>query len=508
MHNTGKWNQQQSEGSPFPNATEIILRLRCLLTNIILREHKTAYKQIAIFLILWVKGDFKWLVDSTLFPTFKRVSDPTISLEMLKHNVCYLRIIRDGNISWVEYTNIAKVKNEEEAIWLPVPKLFNLFLRYLLKDEPYDEPIYVHASKQLMANYLSYQKDLSKAKNINHSIATRKAFENYFTNVLKKDEKLRKTGKSANIDTDKLAHRSSEYYASGTSDQVRFDTYHTNNRALTRLSNSLHAFLFYDDFTFNISSRKKDIYILHGKTVEARFLINRNDEIPTLLPDGLELSGVSFGAKFALSWKATASFLSLLKKTVAPLSKNASLLDRITHHNALTCAMALNLMILTGVRNTHAVGPDLKSVDKYSFMIADKGKARRVFCSKFLVKQLQKYTQHLLIMQSYIPGLNAHDAMFVIIDNKTQSAPLTAKYLRNFTRSINAKYIPSFFRQSFLQRLEEFKCPSPTLNELMGHSNYGQQAGLVSHLAITKQEQINYLEKINNQLNPKDLFDD
>ena len=506
MHNTGKWNQQQSEGAPFPNAIEITLRLWCFLTNIIKLAHKTAYKQIAIFLIIWIKQDLKWLDDPALFPRFKRVSDPSISLEMLKHNVCHLRTIRDGNVSWVEYSAISTVKNEEAAIWLPVPKLFNRFLWHLLENEIYDEPIYVHASKQLISNYLAYHRNLGTAKNINHTIATRKAFENYFTIVLKKDEKLRKTGKSANINTDKLAHRSSEYYAFGTSDQVRFDTYHSNNRALGRLGNVIHTFRFYDAFTFNISSRKKSITIIHGKTLEARFLKTRNDEIPTLLKDRSEMSGVSFGAKFALGWKETNKFLFDLKDKVLSLSKKATLLERINHHNTLTCAMALNLIILTGIRNTHAIGPNLQSLDVSSFMISDKGKARRIFCSKFLVSEMQKYIQHLSIMQSYIPGLESHDCMFVIIDKNTQTAPLNAKFLREFTRSINSKLIPSFFRQSFLQRLEEFHCPSPTVNELMGHSNYGQQAGLVNHLAITNQEQIKYLEKINKQLNPKILF--
>lgn len=486
MHHIAKYNRKQAAGTPLPLATP---QLHFWLA---LYQSKLSAHELGLISLLWLQGEFSWLKGHSAPPRFHRRSS---SQPMESYGI---RITRQGNQSWVEYACFIQIQGHWHGLWIPVPRQLNQLFLTLFRKKSYGVDLFTANHWEQVRQVLSTT--LRRTKQLRHCRLTNKRqWQSYIIQCAHADETLSATGRAALIGEYRLQHRAITHYQESNNANLRGEIHQSLNRYLQRITDAavqldqlkgLQCHLGQDTIGWDADHLPLPLPVLSSahlerdktaissrKLSEARYEKVGNRHIP---PAG-----------------DVRHFLSQLRKDVktAP-GRHTSKQDRAIYHNKLVGTLALHLIALTGIRPTHAIGPRPDQLDSQQCSLSDKGSARTVLLPAFALSHLTHYQRYCAGLSQVWPELCRFPALFFYFDDDLGIHPLTPRWLRLFMAGHWPGHVPYQLRKSFAQSLTDLHCPSHILARLMGHHNYGEQAGAVSLLAVDEQHQRRYLEEL------------
>ncbi|WP_068546674.1 hypothetical protein [Thalassotalea crassostreae] len=514
-HHVGEYNRSLTEGTPFQNEISIALRFALLCLNIKNKNQRNVRDQIVVLMLCWLKNNFSWVEGKEKVPTIIRTSDANL-LDKDHQNTWYIRTVGDHHSGWVEYSHTSNVRDIACHVWLVVPHKLNHFLWAVIKEKEYESSLFKNACNELVSNFEKYKK--TKKGMFAHAIATFHQFANYLHTFLIKDELALKLAKNAQIAQDKLPNHMSGYYNNIETDSLRYILFHAFDRALTRISNALVSWELIDKLQIDIAENS------HNQLSKTIAIIDPTYDMPprlaeciSVIPEFVQgkyvkkagtIAPRTIGADFVPNESQIGLFMDALFEKVIHLRKLPNTIENLCElHNTLTFSLACYTLILTGIRPSHAIGPDQTFVNKHGFCIKDKGKARLIILCNFLAEQFAEYEEHFKHISSIFPELRNQNAIFCTIESSGEVTPICASNIKKFVSGINPKLAPKHFRKAFSSLMVTLThCSSTHLNHHMGHGNYGEQDGLKLTLNATNRKQQKYLNELADQLSPACLF--
>lgn len=523
MHQIAKYNQTNAEGTPMPAALPVMHYLVSLSKQVKYAE------EMALILLMWITNEYDWLNDESTLPPFILISNEqefSGELDSNKQhfkNKILLKIV-ELKPNWVEFTLQRKILKSEYVFWIPIPTAFNhLIWECIRHSARYKCPF----TKKIISNVRNiFQRKNKPMPQLSQTkIATPLQWKSYINHCYKRDEVLHKSSRVVALGKHNNYNESIIHYIQGNTLALRSDLFNALNRYVDPVLSGVKAFelnqyLSYRSLrgldTIKIRySDEPDAYLKEQCIIE-RSKFTHEDRTITRLTKGEE----KFGADFIPTSLTIANIFVLLADNTIKLqtqcSKKTTRVKLANYHNQLTLSFALTLVALTGIRPTHAIGPAFNQIGENNFTIKDKGIAREVPLTPFLQQQFQNYLQHIKQLSPIFPDLK-NMGTFALL-NDCDATPLTARELRHFTNEITTeifkeetkkgnkitRYVHYLFRRSFANTLGDLACPSHLIDQLMGHYQFGEQAGyLIEKNQIQK---IDFMRKIEQEFGAVSLF--
>jgi hypothetical protein len=492
-NNIEKSNRSNAAGVPFPLANEQMQKLRYWY------QSKLSNQQLMVLLLVWLKNDFDFVSKNKKFPQCYRLkSDQEAELNCL-------RIMRDGGISWVEYS--IKVENDE-WVWMPIPRALKSFFWRVLQEFTYEKSILsVQEERGLYRFWMSKMSRPRVDRGV--KIANKTAWANYIANYFNADSML--SSNSKEIYLSQLHHRSATAYQNESMESVRYQLYNSINNSIKRLVLEADKWGVLTDFSRSINNHtiKPDC---HEK--EAKYLIENNgliSEINIIYKEHhheiSKVSNIQVGTKTAVDKVSVRHFFENLNQLLCDSKSEALTKEKfIIYYNQVTYVFALQLIALTSMRPTHQISPLLAALSDDRFCIKDKGQSRNVLLSHFLQEQIVRYQK----IQSRLVGVclfsKPSPNLLFLVDEHYQPIQLTAKKLRLFMNEYWTGHVPYQLRKAHSKMLMELKFPNHLIDRVMGHSRLGEHDGAMTVFPYEEEIILTALNKLPIIFNIK-LFD-
>lgn len=479
--NNEKSNRSNAAGTPFPLVHEHMQKLRYWY------QSKLTNAQLAVLLLVWLKNDFKAVTEQQIFPFFYRSK----SSNQAESNC--LRILREGAVSWVEYSIEI---GAGECIWIPIPIALKGFFWRVLQERSYDKPIL--NEKESLDLFDFWMRKMTRPRaDRGIKMAHKTAWANYINNYCQADTVLSSNSKSLYFS--KLHHSSADAYQTETIESDRYQLFKSINNSVDRLISEADKWGILPDFERFINGHQI-IPNRHEKL--AQYLTETHGLISEIKIDYKEhhhefnkVSTTNVGTKAAVKRADVCDLFYKLSNELFSLKLQAkSRKGFVEYYNQVTYTLALQLILLTNMRPTHKVSPLLASVSDDRFCIKDKGQSRNVLLGSFLQDQINYYQQLKDNIASIFLFSETSPYLLFLIDENSQPTQLTAKKLRLFMNTYWPGHVPYQLRKAHSQMLMELKIPNHLLDRVMGHSNLGEHDGAMT---VFPSEEETILEALN-----------
>lgn len=493
--NIEKSNRSNDAGTPFPLAHEYMQKLRYWY------QSKLTNTQLLVLLLTWLKQDFKAVTEQQAFPLFYRSKS---SNQAESH--C-LRILREGGISWVEYSIEI---NDGQFTWMPIPSaLKNFFWRVLQEHRSYEKAILTKQENKTLY-YFWMSKMARPREDRGIKMAHKTAWANYINNYCQADTLL--SSNSKYLYFSKLHHSSADAYQTEAVESARDQLFESINNSIDRLILEAEKCEISDDFSRFINGHN---VIPNRKEKKAQYLTESYGLISEIKIDYKEhhrevtkLRSSRVGTKSGVDKFSVIHFFKELSDLLSISKRQASSRSAfIYYYNQCTYIFSLQLILLTSLRPTHQISPSLAALSVDRFSVKDKGQSRNILLSTFLQEQVIRYQSILRKLQNIMPCSENSQFLLFLIDDDFQPTQLSAKKLRIFMNKHWPGHVPYQLRKMFAQTLMELKLPNHLLDRAMGHSRLGEHDGAMT--AFPHEEKI-ILDALNQlpELFKLKLFDD
>jgi len=477
-------NRANAAGSPYPAVHEQMQKLRYWY------QSKLPNKKLFVLLIMWIKGQLNELDENKNVLHFYRLK----SSDQARKNS--LRIIKDGGVSWVEYSIPI---GDKKYIWMPIPRSFhNFFWRVLQQHSNYDKPLLTNDELNELRDFwrrpVKRNKDMRGAK-----IANKRVWKTYFVKYCSADSML--SSNSKNLYCLKLDHPSAVAYQKEETEKIRFQLYKTLNNAADRIFREAKIWGVLGEFSREVSGKtvlpfnciKEASYLTaYPNRIEEIKIIHYQNHRETVIFDNLIL-----GARNAISYDDTAKLFNKLQRGLLEYKVNAiNKVGFIRYFNQVTQIFALQFIASTGLRPNHAISPLLSDVQIDRFCIFDKGIARNILLNDFLQQQIKCYQLIKSRLALLIPDINNFPYLFFLVDELQRPVALTAKRLRNFMHNYWNWHVPYSLRKVFSQTLLELYLPTHLIDRVMGHYQLGEHFGVVNILQFEEEKILQVLNQL------------
>ena len=478
--NIEKLNRSNAAGTPFPLVHEHMQKLRYWY------QSKLTNSQLLILLIVWLKQDFKVVAENKAFPHFYRAK----SSNQAESNC--LRILRDGAVSWVEYS--IDIGNKK-FIWMPIPiALKGLFWR-VLQECSYEKTILNEQENRALYDFWTSKMARSRGTKMAHKTA----WANYINNYCQADTMLSSNSKSSYLS--KLHHSSVNAYQTETIESNRFQLFKSLNNSICRLILEAEKWELLSDFERFINGHKV-VPARYEKL--AKYLTDTNGLISEIHINYKEhhrevtkVRSSRVGTKNAVDKSEVTNFFTELNDSLAISKRQASTRSAfIYYYNQCTYIFALQLILLTSLRPTHQISPLSAALSADRFSIKDKGQSRNILLSTFLQKQIISYKRIQSTLINITSCSKKTPFLLFLIDENFHTTQLSAKKLRIFMNKHWPGHVPYQLRKMFAQILMELKLPNHLLDRAMGHSRIGEQDGAMTVFLYEEKVMLNALNQL------------
>jgi len=481
--NFEKSNRSNAAGTPFPLAYEQMQKLRYWY------QSELTNSQLIILLILWIKGELGEVSALKKIPEYYRLK----SSDVAKKNS--FRILRDGNISWVEFS--ISMKNGDH-IWMPIPFVFKELFLNVLRSSNYENSILTQVETSHL--YQFWEKKMERPRKMRGiSMAQKITWQNYFSNYCRADELVSANAKNQFLK--QVQHRSADTYQTKQMNSIRFQLYRMLNSAINRLFIESEKWSLCSYFERDVNGHK----IIPDRHVQsANYLISNAGSISEQKiiyhkhhrEKQVEVSN-RVGAKNAINHADVANFfIGLQKRLIDKKSGLLTISEFRIFYNELTNVFALQIIALTSSRPTHAISPKLASLKHDRFAIKDKGQSRNILLNCFLQEQITRYRLYQKKLKLYFPSISDSEYLLFYINEQCEIELLTAKSLRQYMNSQWAAHVPYQLRKVFAQTLMELNTPTFLIDRLMGHSLQGEHDGVMNVFPVEESRQLKFLNRL------------
>lgn len=453
-------------------------------------------KLVCAFLLLWLNNKLTMITSVDDIPDIKRVSG---NKECIENRV---RIIRENNISWVEYALLYHTKLETSYHWQPVPELLNTFYLTVFK-KFYDNLLNKHEKNALLKIIIEPWKTPQAFKYKQR--VSKNRFYSYIPTMVKQDPYLSLTSKSVLLPTEQLHHKSACAYQQERSDHICRHIFDFQNQQLLLIQQTLNKL----EITLPYLQRenKRPDYLCD------------NSRIPTFIREQTETThsyrerhSALFGSSRALSRDDVRQFFAHLHQELKNIKgikgKALNIRSYREYYNFYTYVLAFEFLLLTGCRPTHAISIEIqRNYDFKQVMVKDKGRFRSLYLCDYLKKRIESYRtlQQALLTQL---GLSQDFSyLWFLVDDNDHIVHLRAKSIRQFMQSHwpkntmkpKNKVVPYCLRHTFAQTAASSMHPKLTnqqIDLLMGHSNFGEHLGCAQRFPASRNIIENYLNQL------------
>lgn len=479
-----KTNRLKSSGAPFPPVHAHMQKL------LYFYESRLSNCQLMVLLLVWLKHDFKSVQELKKFPKFYRLK----SSQVASKNA--VRIIRDGGVSWVEYSIEGASDN---YVWMPVPKIFkNLFWRVLQQHNNYEKPIL--NTIEIADLYHFWMKAIYRTpSNSNVKMAQKTVWSNYISSYCHADPML--SNNAIEFYFSMLHHSSATAYQSESIESARYQIFQSINNAVHRLVQEAEKWEILSRFIRQIDQRdilpnkneKLPPYLIETRGMISEIQIEyyeHHREITTQ-------SNVKIGTTSGVSRASVINLFSLINNKITS-AKNRVLRrgEFINYYNLVSYSLALQFITLSSIRPTHAISPLLSSFYSDRFCIYDKGQARNILLCGFLQEQISRYQNLQKRLLDSTSLFESSPYMIFLINEKNEPVQLTARNLRRFLSEHWVGHVPYQLRKIFSQTLMELHMPNHLISRVMGHSRLGEHDGAVTIFPYEEREILTFLNRL------------
>ncbi|MEL0630681.1 hypothetical protein [Psychromonas aquatilis] len=489
-----KSNRANAAGSPYPEVHEQMQKLKYWYKS------KLSNTELFILLVMWLKGQLNELDIGESAPHFYRLKS---SEAALKNS---LRIVKDGGVSWVEYSILV---DDNEYVWMPTPHaLNNFFWRVLQQYNNYGKPLLTKNELNELSHFWQ-SKAIRNKKMSRVKTADKRVWKTYISKCITADSMLSSNAK--NLYVSKLAHSSAIAYQIEELERIRYQLYRSLNNAVNRIFKEAEVWEMLEDFSRNVAGK---IILPFCCEKEARYLTEQSNRIVELKIIRYEnhrrttaFDDRSLGANNTITYDEAANFFIDLQSGLLEYKINTTSKEGlISYYNQVTQIFALQFITMTGLRPTHAISPLLVNLQVARLCVFDKGMARNLLLNNFLQQQIKCYQLIKSKLAQFIPAIHSFPYLFFIIDELQKPTTLTAKTLRHFMHSHWEWHVPYSLRKVFSQTLLELNLPNHLIDRIMGHYEHGEHAGVVN---IFQSEEVKTLQVLNQlpSIFKMELFD-
>ncbi|WP_320153701.1 hypothetical protein [uncultured Tolumonas sp.] len=503
-----KSNRRRNAGGVFPDAGKIMLALGNIFQKI------DSNRQLVCWLYLWLTNKLDGLRELAQIPDLCRIPSSQSCQPYT------LRIFKDGAQSWVEYA--INYTHHHSVIWLwqPIPTTLNGLFLHVLQEQGYDSPLLSRHEKNALFRLITHQTKKTACL-APHSISPKNSLYRYISSCIQVDAELSTLAKSVLLTPEQLHHQSARYYQTETSDRLRYRIFTALNHYCERLSTQAkrQGWLTLFDRAVDASTI---INPMRDEPILATYLNKNYGEIPqyrmhweqnsrTFLQDPPTQMGSTRNLADAVIIRAF-SQMQLALNVLHP-AKRTTLMTKIAYYNHMTYMLALQFIALTGSRPTHAIMIERnRCYDGKYATICDKGRIRPLWICSFLQKQIQCYLalqQQLLVQINCHPSKLPSSLAFLIDENSHALRPLTAKDIRLFWQRYESNSVPYQLRHHFAQfaltQGYQAQLSTQDLDQLMGHSRFGEHLGSLELFPRFSERYIQHLNHLASRLQLKEF---
>lgn len=482
--NIEKSNRSNAAGIPFPLTHEHMQKLRYWY------QSKLTNPQLLVLLLVWLKQDFKTVREQKGFPFVYR------SISGVDPERNCLRILRQGNVSWVEYS--IHIGNRG-FIWIPIPvALKGFFWRVLQEHRSYEKPILnVKESCALYDFWISKMTRSRAFRGI--KMANKTVWSNYIHKYCQADTVLSSNSKSLYFE--KLQHSSADAYQTEIIESNRYQLFKSINNSIDRLILEAEKWEILSNFERSINGRKV-IPNRHEKL--AKYITENNGLISQIKIDYKEhhrevtkTRSLRIGAKGIVDKSVVIHFFKDLNDLLVISKRKASSRSAfIYYYNQCTYIFSLQLILLTSLRPTHQISPLLAALSVDRFSVKDKGQSRTILLSAFLQEQVIRYQCIQRKLKNIMHCSEKSPFLLFLVDDNFKPMHLSAKKLRIFMDTHWSGHVPYLLRKMFAQTLMELKLPNHLLDRTMGHSRLGEHDGAMTVFLYEEKVMLDALNKL------------
>lgn len=503
-----KANRRRNAGGVYPDAGKIMLALGNIFQKI------DSNRQLVCWLYLWLTNRLDGLRELGQIPDLCRIPS---SQSCQPHT---LRIFKDGAQSWVEYALSYTHHHSVTWLWQPIPTILNGLFLHVLQEQGYDSPLLSRHEKNALFRLITRQTKKTACLAA-HSISPKNSLHHYLSTCIQIDGDLSTLAKSVLLTPEQLHHQSARYYQTETSNRLRYRIFTALNRYCERISTQAkrQGWLTLFDRVLDASTTLNP---MQDEPRLATYLTTNHGEIPqyrmqweqnsrTFIQDSPTQVGSTRNLADAVIIRA---FNQMQVDLHARLpAKRATLRAKTAYYNHMTHMLALQFIALTGSRPTHAIMIERnRCYDGKHATICDKGRIRPLWICTFLQKQIQCY---LALQQQLLVQINNHLSKrpsalaFLIDENSHALRPLTAKDIRLFWQRYEPRSVPYQLRHHFAQFTlthgYQAKLSTQDLDQLMGHSRFGEHLGSLELFPCFSERYIQHLNHLASRLQLKEF---
>lgn len=503
-----KSNRRKNAGGVYPDARKIMLALGNRFQKI------DAHRQLVCWLYLWLTNRLDGLDELSQIPDLCRIPSSQSCQPYT------FRIFKDGAQSWVEYALSYRQHDSVIWLWQPIPTLFNGLFLHVLQEQSYNSPMLDRHEKNALFRQITHTAKKTP-RLAAQSISPKNSLHRYISACIQVDAELSTLAKSVLLTPEQLHHQSARYYQTETSDRLRYRIFTAHNHYCERLANQakregwLTLFDRAVDASTNINPMRDEPRLAtylnksYGEIPQYRMHWEHNSR--TFIQDPPTQVGSTRHLSDAVMIRA---FNQMQRDLIAlhPV-KRATLMAKIAYYNHMTYTLALQFIALTGARPTHALLIERnRCYDGKYATISDKGRLRPLWICSFLQKQIQRY---LALQQQLLVRLNLHPSKlpcvlaFLIDEHNHDLRGLTAKDIQLFWRRYESNSVPYQLRHHFAQFAlthgYQVQLSTQDLDQLMGHSRFGEHLGSLELFPRLSERYIQHLDHLAARLQLKEF---
>lgn len=472
--------------APDPYATLITLAIlfkRCRRRSLKSDFNMETYSDVELLVVLylWLTQQLATLTSADDIPDLNKISG---SQPCQPH--C-LRNIKDGGVSWTEFALAYQHKGKTIHLWQPMPALFNALFQPFVSSKAYNSPWLSKKQKQTL--FAKLQKKWKTPKRFKNLPRQRKdTFFHYFTTMTQVDPILSTLAKSVLLTAHQLHHQSAKAYQRENTDQLRFKIFKAHNLYLTRLTTAAREHDLSHELECKIngttisliqSSSQRPPYLTKIGMIPEFHIDTRNGNKQIVQTEPLLI-----GSARSLDTDDVSLFFKQLNAHVLhdKPEQKASLNALKIYYNLRTYQLALQFIVLTGTRPTHAITLEKHRHFGSNATVKDKGRLRPIWLCDYLQRQIADYLSLQARLLSHLPTPIDCPVLWHLLDEHDQVELLNAKKLRRFMAKLwpGQPAVPYQLRHFFAQCALTSTQPQLAthhIDRLMGHSQFGEHLG-------------------------------
>ena len=461
-------------------------------------------RMLLLFLYLWLTNQLENIINFNGLPDLQRVTTGAPC------EAGCLRSYKEGNISWVEYAMPYQTSKGILYLWQPIPRVLQSLFQPLLSSLSYHTPLLSKIQKRTF--YALLELRWKTPLLLRHYQRNRRnIFFNYFNYCIQVDPALSSLSKMVLLGTTKLQHQNAIAYQAEQSDRLRKKIYLAQNRYWQRIIEAINELDLKAFFSCTLLGKTKNLiaplvpeasYLNQGGSITAYHLNTQNrsqqfEAIPSVI----------IGSQRSISEPKVVDFFARLHEEVEAhyLGSTMTVEQHRQYYNLRTYELALQFIVLTGVRPTHAITIERhRSFAGERVCIRDKGRWREIIVCDHLQAQMSDYQILQQQLTLHFPHHQPNSAMWHLIDEQGEQLLLNARSLRLFMHKLWPGVVPyqlrHFFAQCALTSLPPHHLATHQIDRLMGHSEFGEHLGSDNQFPLSLVPLKNYLNNLASRI--------